>query len=102
VSETPRHSLERLRVERALERDLSDRPDIGAGERAALRAQAHAVDIAEAARDAELITVANRGYLELRQAAGLVAGQAKAPDTLEQLFAQLGPTGAGAGNAADT
>jgi hypothetical protein len=89
VSERRRDTRDRRRVERALERDLSERRDIGPGERAALRAQAHAVDLAETACDPELITVANRGYLELRESAGLTAGQAKAPDTLEALFAEL-------------
>jgi hypothetical protein len=59
------------RVERALDRDLAGSPDLSAGSRAHLRAQAHAVDVAEAAEDAEGISRAAHTYLELRQAYGL-------------------------------
>jgi phage terminase Nu1 subunit (DNA packaging protein) len=102
VSETSGQHRRRGRVEAALEKELIDRHDVGPAERAALRAQAFAVDLAEAAFDAELISTASRAYLELRQAAGIVAGIAKAPDTLEQLFAELGRAGAGASDTADT
>lgn len=102
MSETPGRRRRRGRVEGALEHELVERPDVRPAERAALRAQAFAVDLAELARDAELISTANRAYLDLRQAAGLVAGAAKAPDTLETLFAELGRAGAGASDTADT
>jgi hypothetical protein len=77
------------RVERALEVDLSSRADLGAAERTALRAQAHAVDIAEGAEDAELITTANRGYLVLRTSAGLTSAGTKPADAFDTLLADI-------------
>ena len=59
------------RVERALDRDLAASPELSAGARAHLRAQAHAVDIAEDEMDAELISKAVHTYLEVRQGYGL-------------------------------
>jgi hypothetical protein len=89
----------RGRIEQALENELGGlgRDQIGAAERAALRAQARAVDIAEALVDPHLVTEANRGYLELRTAAGLSAAVALKPtDAFETLLADLARPGAGA------
>jgi hypothetical protein len=80
----------RGRVETALWKEFAERPDIGPAERAALRAQAHAVDLAEHAADYMGVTAANRVYLELRQAAGLCAGTAPVADSFTQLMAELG------------
>jgi hypothetical protein len=74
----------RARVEVGLVQSLAGRPDIGPAERAALRAQAHAVDLAEAAEDPDAVSTANRVYLDLRSAAGLVGGMAP-----HDLFADL-------------
>jgi len=87
------------RVEAALNNELVSlgRDQIGAAERAALRAQARAVDVAELEADPHLVTEANRGYLELRTAAGLSAAVAAKPaDTFESFLASLGGPGAGA------
>jgi hypothetical protein len=86
----------RARVEWALERDLAGRPNIGKAERAALRAQARAVDVAAALEDPHLVTEANRGYLELRTAAGLTASATTPPDAFEALLAELSTPDAGA------
>jgi hypothetical protein len=72
-----------------LDRDLGDRDDLGYAERAALRAQARAVDVAESLADPELVSQANRVYLELRTAAGLTAAGAPATDTFAELLAEL-------------
>jgi hypothetical protein len=89
------------RVEAGLEVELLERSDIKRGERASLRAQARAVDVAEASRDPDVVTRANDGYLRLRVAAGLTAGGAKPVDAFDALLAELaGPT-AGAGHPAD-
>ena len=82
------------RVEAGLDADLLERPDIKKGERAALRAQAHAVDLAEAARDPDLVTRANDGYLRVRISAGLTSGGAKPVDAFDELLAQLAAPGA--------
>jgi len=92
----------RGRAETALEGELLERRDIGKAERAALRVQAHAVDLAEAARQPDQITNANDGYLRLRAAAGLTSGGAKPVDAFDQLLADLVRPGAGAGDTADT
>jgi hypothetical protein len=88
-------------VEVGLEKDLLERRDIGPAQRAALRAQAHAVDLAEAARDPDLLSTAGRVYLDLLTAAGLSAGGTKPVDAFDALLAELGRAGAGAGNPAD-
>ena len=75
------------RVEGGLDRELVTRHDIGPAERAALRAQAHAVDLGEAAEDVDGLTRANAVYLDLREAAGLSAAGAKPADDFEQLMA---------------
>jgi hypothetical protein len=88
-------------VEAALEQELIDRHDIRPAERAHLRAQARAVDLAEAMADPEIVTHAGDGYLRLRVAAGLTAGGAKPVDAFDALLAELaGPT-AGAGHPSD-
>jgi hypothetical protein len=64
----------RGRVERAVNAELGAEPDLLEGpERAMLRAQARAVDLAEQAGDPALVTTANRGLLEMRRALGLVS-----------------------------
>jgi hypothetical protein len=78
-----------------LEKDLHERPDITKGERTALRIQAHAVDLAEAAGDPDLVSRANLAYLELRQAAGLSAGGVKPVDAFDNLLADLARAGTG-------
>jgi hypothetical protein len=89
------------RVEVGLDNDLAERHDIRSAERAALRAQAHAVDLAEASLDADLLTTANDGYLRLRQAAGLTSGGAAKPvDAFDAFLAELARPGAGAGDTA--
>ena len=77
------------RVENALDKDLRQRSDIPGAERAALRAQARAVDVAEGDGDAATVSQANRVYLDLRQAAGLTAGGAASSDTFGELLAEL-------------
>jgi hypothetical protein len=89
------------RIEAGLEVDLLDRGDIKRGERAALRAGARAVDIAEALSDPDLVVRANDGYLRLRVAAGLTAGGSKPVDAFDALLADLARAGPGAGDTAD-
>jgi hypothetical protein len=63
------------RVERALDRDLAGSAEIGPGGRAHLRAQAHAVDLAELQEDVELMSKSSHTYLEVRQSYGLAGIQ---------------------------
>ena len=77
------------RVETGLNADLSTRNDIPKSERAALRAQARAVDVAEGAHDVDQTTRANAVYLQLRSAAGLSSGGAQPVDTFAELLAEL-------------
>lgn len=77
------------RVETALEKGLLERRDILPAERGALRSQARAIDVAEKAGDARTVTEANRVYLDLRRAAGLIAGNKPAEDTFAALLADL-------------
>lgn len=77
------------RVEQAVDRELRERTDVGAAEKAALRAQARAVDVAEQDRDVEAVSKANAVYLDLRQAAGMSAGNAKPVDAIDELLAEL-------------
>jgi hypothetical protein len=86
------------RVEAALEAHLLERSDIRRSERSALRAQAHAVDLAEASGDPDLVTRANDGYLRLRAAAGLTSGGAKPVDAFDDLMVRLARPAAGAGD----
>ena len=78
------------RTEAALNASLTGRPDITKASRTALRVQAHAVDLAEAAQDVELITSAIGGYLDLLQANGLTSDQPEPVDAFEKLLADLG------------
>lgn len=91
----------RGRVEIAVGKDLADRPDIGSAERAALRAQARAVDRAEAAGDYLGVSTANRVYLDIRQAAGLCAGAGPVADSFGDLMASLGRPTAGVRHSED-
>ena len=76
-----------------MDRELVTRHDIGASERAALRAQARAVDRGEQLADSDAVTRANAVFLELREAAGLSAAGAKPSDDFERLLADaLRPT----------
>jgi hypothetical protein len=77
------------RVETGLNADLTVRPDIGKAERAALRAQARAVDRGEQAGEPDVVTRANVAYLQIRQAAGLSAGGTKAVDAWDSLMADV-------------
>jgi hypothetical protein len=78
-----------------------ERRDIGRSERAALRVQAHAVDLAEASGQPELITTANDGYLRLRSAAGLTSGGTRPVDAFDDLLARISQPAAGAGDRPD-
>jgi hypothetical protein len=94
-------------VEAGLERDLMERRDIGPAERAALRAQARAIDAAERfaplSMDAvDSLTKANAVYLQLRQAAGLSSAGAAPVDAVDQLLAEILRPGAGAGDVPNT
>ena len=82
----------------ALENNLTGRPDIGRAARSALRSQAHALDLAEAALDPELITTVNAGYLSLLKANGLTSDQQDTGDPFERLMADLGRAAAPAGD----
>jgi hypothetical protein len=70
-------------------------------ERAALRAQARAVDVAEQERDPEAVSKANAVYLDLRQAAGLSAGVAKPVDAIDELLADILKPAPNTGHAAE-
>jgi hypothetical protein len=86
------------RCERGLNQDLAKRPDIGQAERAALRAHARALDRAEAIGNARLVNDVCRGYLEGRQAAGLVAGEVESGlDPFAAFVAGLSGSGVGDG-----
>ena len=88
------------RVEAGLERDLIEHREIGPSERAALRSQAHAIDVAEGQRDPDAVSRANAVYLELRRQAGLT-GAAPAADSFALLMEELGrPTTTAPGDAA--
>jgi hypothetical protein len=83
------------RVEAGLNADLATRRDVPKSERAALRAQARAVDTAEHARDVDAVTRSNAVYLDLRRAAGLSSGGAQPVDTFAELLAELSRPTAG-------
>ena len=89
------------RVESALDQELvAPGCVIGKAERAALRAQARAVDVAERQADPVAVSNASRVYLDLRTAARLTAATAAEPvDAFDALLAQLGRPTAGAGDA---
>ena len=101
MAERQRTRRQRGRVEAGLEADLIERHDIHQGERAALRAGARAVDIAEAMSDPDLVTKANDGYLRLRIAAGLTSGGSKPVDAFDDLLARLAQPASGAGYTAN-
>jgi hypothetical protein len=86
------------RVEQGLNRELLDRPDIGTSARSALRAQARAIDIAETARDVELVTRGNAVYLELLKANGLVIGGPPVADAFTEFLAELSKPAADMGD----
>lgn len=86
------------RTETALNETLRDRPDVPKASRAALRVQAHAVDLAETSRDVELITTATNGYLDLLKANGLTSDRPEPVDAFEQLLADLGRPSASPSN----
>jgi hypothetical protein len=96
-----RSGRKRGRAEQALETTLMDRSDINRATRAALRVQAHALDLAEAAEDPELITTVNAGYLDLLQANGLTSDRPEPVDAFEQLLADLGRATASPSNTAE-
>jgi hypothetical protein len=91
----------RGRVEAGLDRELATRHDIGPAERGALRAQARAVDMAEAAAEPDSVSKSNAVYLDLRTAAGLSAAGAKPADDFEQLLARAMRPTAGDSDSAD-
>lgn len=78
------------RVEAALNEDLRSGGTIGKAERAALRAQARAVDDAEHLHDPEVVSKANAVYLDLRRSAGLIATSQPGGDSFAELLAELG------------
>ena len=98
AANTNRYNRRLGRTEQALEATLKERPDITKATRTALRVQAHAVDLAEAAFDVDLITTAIAGYLDLLQANGLTSDQPEPVDAFEQLLADLGRPGTRAGD----
>ena len=102
MSERVRDRRKLGRVEAGLEVDLLERADIKRGERAALRAGARAVDMAEAQTDPDLVVRANDGYLRLRAAAGLTAGGSKPVDAFDALLADIARAGAGDRDTQDT
>lgn len=81
------------RAEHALDNSLVDRPDINGAARTALRVHAHALDMAEAAFDPELINTVSGGYLALLKANGLTSDQPEPADAFEKLLADLGRAG---------
>ena len=101
MSERRRYDRKRGRVEQALELDLAERHDLAHSERSALRVQAHGLDLAEAACDPDLISTANRVYLELRSAAGLTTGGARPVDAFDDIMARFSQPSAGAGDTAN-
>ena len=81
------------RVESGLDRELAERgrDAVRPAARAALRAQARAVDVAEANRDPDAVSTANRVYLEMRLSEGLGPPIAESEgDVFERLLADLG------------
>jgi hypothetical protein len=78
----------RGRIEAGLDRDLATRHEIPPSERAALRAQARALDVAEERRDVDAVSRASAVYLQLRTAAGLSAA-ANTPDEYDRLLADV-------------
>lgn len=78
------------RVEAALDQELrADGGGVSVGERAMLRAQARAVDVAERLADPDLVSGATHGYLEVRRAVGLTGRELVDVDPFEQLLSEL-------------
>jgi hypothetical protein len=75
------------RVEAALEREFPKRAEIGPAERAALRSQARAIDVAERRGDVDAVSRGNAVYFQLRAAAGLSAAGEKQPDAWDRVLA---------------
>jgi|SRR5580765_3411119 len=90
------------RVESGLERQLRETPNIGPAERAALRAQARAVDVGEHERDPDAVSRASAVYLSLRAAAGMVAGDTRPGDPFDELLRELSQPAAGARDVPNT
>jgi hypothetical protein len=89
------------RVEAGLERDLLQRRDIGQAMRGLLRAQARAVDVAEAQASPEAVSVADRVYLDSLTSAGLTPAGARPVDAVDAFLAGLLRPTPGAGDAPD-
>jgi hypothetical protein len=58
------------------------------------------LDVAEAARDPELIATAGRAYFDALEANALTATEPKPADSFEQLLADISRAGAGASDPA--
>jgi hypothetical protein len=82
-------AIRKGRVEAALDRELRDHPEVTGGERAMLRAQARAVDVAEGLQNPDLVSGATHGYLEVRKAVGITGGPVTANDPFDQLLREL-------------
>jgi hypothetical protein len=82
----------------ALDHELVEHPEIRQAARAAMRAQAHAVDIAEQLADPDLISTASHVYLDVRHREGLRPPEVRDADPFERLMADLGRAGAPAGD----
>jgi len=74
----------------ALDHELAEHPEVRQAARAALRAQAHAVDIAEHLSDPVAISTASGVYLDLRHREGLRPPEVRDSDPFERLMADLG------------
>ena len=68
---------------------MRDHDELTVGERAMLRAQARAVDVAEAVPDPVAVTTATHGYLEVRKAVGITGRTVVVSDPFEQLLSEL-------------
>lgn len=90
------------RTERALERSLLDRPDISSAARTQLRVHTHALDLAETARDPDLINTVSGGYLDVLKANGLTSDRPEPVDAFQDLVARLGRPTARAGDTSVT
>ncbi len=95
-------SRRRGRAEAGLERNLAEARHVPAAARSALRVLAHGLDMAEAAGDPDLIATAGNAYFHALAANGLTVVEAKPADVFDQLLAELGRAGAGAGDTAPT
>jgi hypothetical protein len=81
-----------------LDRNLADARHVPAAARAALRVLAHGLDMAETARDPDLIATAGRAYFDALEANGLTAAETRPSDIFDQLLADMARAGAGAGD----